>query len=112
MCSCAPSFSGQPSSLNRWGTRSPTGRHPKDTREQHIQRHPIGAQPSQGGGAIKGIGETFQANLFSGTANHSIPIALSPGRNGFGPSLALGYSSGNGNGIFGLGWTVPASVDT
>ena len=24
----------------------------------------------KGGGAIKGIGETFQANLFSGTANH------------------------------------------
>ncbi len=58
----------------------------------------------QGGGAVKGIGETFQANLFSGTANHSIPIALSPGRNGFGPKLSLDYSSGNGNGIFGLGW--------
>ena len=36
----------------------------------------------KGGGAIKGIGETFQANLFSGTANHGVPIALSPGRNG------------------------------
>ncbi|THJ19822.1 MAG: toxin, partial [Nitrospira sp. CG24D] len=58
----------------------------------------------QGGGAVKGIGETFQANLFSGTGNHSIPIALSPGRNGFGPKLSLDYSSGNGNGIFGLGW--------
>lgn len=58
----------------------------------------------KGGGSIKGIGETFQANLFSGTANHNIPIALSPGRNGFGPKLSLGYSSGNGNGIFGLGW--------
>jgi RHS repeat-associated protein len=60
----------------------------------------------KGGGAIKGIGETFQANLFSGTANHSIPIALSPGRNGFGPKLSLEYSSGNGNGIFGLGWQI------
>jgi RHS repeat-associated protein len=58
----------------------------------------------KGGGAIKGIGETFQANLFSGTANHSIPIALSPGRGGFGPKLSLEYSSGNGNGVFGLGW--------
>lgn len=57
-----------------------------------------------GGGAIKGIGETFQANLFSGTANHSVPIALSPGRGGFGPSLSANYSSGHGNGIFGLGW--------
>ena len=58
----------------------------------------------KGGGAVKGIGETFQPNLFSGTGNHSIPIALSPGRNGFGPALSLQYSSGNGNGPFGLGW--------
>jgi Salmonella virulence plasmid 65kDa B protein len=58
----------------------------------------------KGGGAIKGIGETFQPNLFSGTGNHSITLALSPGRNGFGPKLSLEYSSGNGNGIFGLGW--------
>ena len=57
-----------------------------------------------GGGAIKGIGETFQANLFSGTASQSVPIALSPGRGGFGPSLSLAYSSGYGNGVFGLGW--------
>jgi Salmonella virulence plasmid 65kDa B protein len=60
----------------------------------------------KGGGAIKGIGETFQANLFSGTANHSVPIALSPGRNGFEPKLSLEYSSGNGNGAFGLGWQI------
>ena len=58
----------------------------------------------KGGGAIKGIGETFQPNLFSGTGNHTIPLAISPGRNGFGPKLSLEYSSGNGNGIFGLGW--------
>lgn len=58
----------------------------------------------KGGGAIKEIGETFQPNLFSGTGNFSIPIATSPGRNGFGPQLTLQYSSGNGNGPFGLGW--------
>src|SRR5262250_3320416 len=58
----------------------------------------------KGGGAIKGIGETFQPNLFSGTGNHTIPLAISPGRNDFGPKLSLAYSSGNGNGIFGLGW--------
>ena len=58
----------------------------------------------KGGGAIKGIGETFQPNLFSGTGNHSIPIATSPGRSGFGPTLSVQYSSGNGNGPFGLGW--------
>jgi hypothetical protein len=58
----------------------------------------------KGGGAIRGIGETFQATLFSGTANHSVPIALSAGRGGFGPKLSLDYDSGSGNGIFGLGW--------
>jgi len=61
----------------------------------------------KGGGALKGIGETFQPNLFSGTGNHSIPIATTPGRNGFGPALTLQYSSGNGNGVFGLGWELP-----
>ncbi|MCF6249735.1 MAG: hypothetical protein L3J75_00495 [Methylococcaceae bacterium] len=58
----------------------------------------------KGGGAIKGIGETFQPNLFSGTGNFSIPIATTPGRDGFGPQLTLQYSSGSGNGPFGLGW--------
>ncbi|MCK4790245.1 MAG: hypothetical protein KAV87_41290 [Desulfobacteraceae bacterium] len=58
----------------------------------------------KGGGAVKGIGETFQPNLFSGTGDFSIPIATSPGRSGFGPQLTLQYSTGNGNGSFGLGW--------
>ena len=58
----------------------------------------------KGGGAIKGIGETFRANAFTGTADFSFPIATSPGRDGFGPSLSLAYSSGHGNGPFGLGW--------
>lgn len=58
----------------------------------------------KGGGAIKGIGETFQPNLFSGTGNFSVPIFTSSGRNGFGPQLTVQYSTGNGNGPFGLGW--------
>ena len=60
----------------------------------------------KGGGAVKGIGETFQPNLFSGTGNFTIPIATSPGRAGFGPQLSLQYSTGNGNGPFGLGWNL------
>lgn len=58
----------------------------------------------KGGGAIKGIGETFQPNLFTGTGNFSVPIFTSPSRNGFGPKLILQYSTGNGNSEFGLGW--------
>jgi RHS repeat-associated protein len=58
----------------------------------------------KGGGAVQGIGETFSPNQFTGTANFTVPIATSPGRAGFGPELSLQYSSGKGNGPFGLGW--------
>ena len=58
----------------------------------------------QGGGALHGIGETFSPDLFTGTGNFTVPIALPPGRNGFQPTLNLVYSTGNGNGPFGLGW--------
>src|SRR5262249_1331080 len=59
-----------------------------------------------GGGALKGIGEKFQPDLQTGTANFSIPIALPPGRNGFQPSLNLVYSSGAGRGPLGVGWSL------
>ncbi len=60
----------------------------------------------KGGGAIRGIGEKFAANLVTGTAAMTVPIATSPGRAGFGPRLELAYDSGVGNGPFGLGWTL------
>ena len=58
----------------------------------------------QGGGALHGIGETFSPDLHTGTGNFTVPIALPPGRSGFQPELSLVYSTGNGNGVFGLGW--------
>jgi hypothetical protein len=60
----------------------------------------------QGGGALHGIGETFSPDLHTGTGNFTVPIALPPGRNGFQPRLNLVYSTGNGNGPFGLGWSL------
>jgi RHS repeat-associated protein len=60
----------------------------------------------KGGGAVSGIGETFAPDLFTGTGNFTVPIALPSGRNGFQPQLSLVYSSGNGNGSFGLGWAL------
>lgn len=57
----------------------------------------------KGGGALKNIGDKFEANAFSGSGGMSIPIAVSPGRD-LSPSLALGYSTGAGNGPFGIGW--------
>lgn len=58
----------------------------------------------KGGGALKGIGEKFQPDPHTGTGNFSIPIAVPSGRNGFQPELSINYSTGNGNGSFGLGW--------
>jgi hypothetical protein len=60
----------------------------------------------KGGGALQGIGEKFSPDLFTGTGNFTIPIALPPGRNGFQPQLSLSYSTGNGGGVFGLGWAL------
>jgi hypothetical protein len=60
--------------------------------------------PPKGGGALQGIGEKFSPDLYTGTGNFMVPIALPPGRNGFKPQLSLSYSTGKGNGPFGLGW--------
>ena len=60
----------------------------------------------KGGGAIRGIGEKFATNPVTGTGAMSIPLAVSAGRSGFGPQLALSYDSGMGNGPFGFGWSL------
>ena len=59
-----------------------------------------------GGGAISGMGEKFSPDLFTGTGNFSVPIAVPKGRNGLQPSLTLGYSTGSGNGPWGMGWAL------
>jgi len=65
---------------------------------------PVIALP-KGGGAIRGIGETFRVVPSKGTCSLSIPVPISPGHEGFGPKVTLDYDSGSGNGPFGLGWT-------
>ncbi|MFN0168685.1 MAG: SpvB/TcaC N-terminal domain-containing protein [Bryobacteraceae bacterium] len=61
----------------------------------------------KGGGAIRGVDEKFAINPATGSGSMRIPLALSAGRSGFGPHLSLKYDSGAGNGIFGMGWTMP-----
>ncbi|SDA20939.1 RHS repeat-associated core domain-containing protein [Nitrosospira sp. Nsp18] len=60
-----------------------------------------------GGGDVRGLGETFQPDLNSGVGNYRVPLDLLPGIRNFQPSLALGYSTGAGNGAWGLGWSLP-----
>ena len=55
---------------------------------------------------MKGLGEKFSPDLHTGTGNFSIPISLPPGRNGFQPELSLGFSTGQGSDVFGLGWNL------
>lgn len=61
----------------------------------------------KGGGAVRSIGETFSPDLHTGTGSYRIPLRFLPGPGGFQPEMALVYSSGGGNGPFGLGWLLP-----
>lgn len=60
----------------------------------------------KGGGAIRGIGETFHSDVAAGTGSLTIPLSVTPGRGGFTPELALRYESAAGNGPFGLGFAL------
>src|SRR5262249_39174144 len=60
----------------------------------------------QGGAAMHGLGEKLYPDLHTGTGNFAVPIAVPPGRRSHEPKLDLVYSTGTGNGYFGLGWTL------
>ncbi|MGH2995063.1 MAG: SpvB/TcaC N-terminal domain-containing protein, partial [Gaiellaceae bacterium] len=57
-----------------------------------------------GGGGIAPLGDRFQPDLVRGSGSYSVPIACPKGPNELQPSLSLTYSTGSGNGAFGLGW--------
>lgn len=61
-----------------------------------------------GGGALKGMGESFEINAFSGAATLNIPIFCTSCRN-FEPALTITYNSNSGNDIFGLGFSTSHS---
>ena len=105
-----PGAQGAPGASSRANT-SPQEPGPRDDSRSaggSTQSAPGLPAPSlpKGGGAIRGIGEKFTMAAATGTCSLSVPIAVSPGRAGFQPSLAVSYSSGAGNGPFGLGWAL------
>ncbi|MEO5900845.1 MAG: SpvB/TcaC N-terminal domain-containing protein, partial [Ilumatobacteraceae bacterium] len=59
-----------------------------------------------GGGAIKGIDEQFTVNAATGTMAMSLALPFTPSRGASTPGLRLGYDSGAGNGVVGLGWSI------
>ncbi len=70
------------------------------------KRAPAGTQVSlpQGAGKVRGMGESFSAELSTGIARYQIPFDLPPARGGAQPSLSLAYSSSGGRGLAGVGW--------
>ncbi|MBI4115394.1 MAG: hypothetical protein HY447_02340 [Candidatus Omnitrophica bacterium] len=50
--------------------------------------------------------QSFQADLFTGRAQTSIPIFIPPGRKNIQPNLNLSYSSSGGNSWLGVGWSL------
>ncbi|RKK83345.1 hypothetical protein BFJ68_g15697 [Fusarium oxysporum] len=64
----------------------------------------------KGGGAITGLGGKFDVNSSTGTGSMSVPIQVSPGRQGMQPNLSLHYDSATANGEFGLGWQLSGAA--
>lgn len=60
----------------------------------------------KGEGTIKGMEESFSAQLSTGIATFSVPFALPAARGKAQPSLGLSYSSSSGLGLAGMGWSV------
>jgi RHS repeat-associated protein len=63
-------------------------------------------QLPRGGGALRGIDEKFAVNSSNGTASLTIQLPLTPNRDAYTPKVDLTYSSGAGNGPFGMGWSL------
>jgi RHS repeat-associated protein len=57
-----------------------------------------------GNGGLRGLGESFQPDLYTGSGSYQVTLELPPAQNGFRPDLFLRYGSGAGTGAFGLGW--------
>jgi RHS repeat-associated protein len=67
---------------------------------------PLAVSLPKGGGDVRGLGGSFVADYNRGTGSYVIDLQLPKGAAGLRPALALGYSSGSGNGAFGLGWSL------
>lgn len=60
-----------------------------------------------GPGSIAGIGENLEVDPNMGQMRYSVPLALPEGFPAATPSLSLSYSSGNGQSVVGIGWSLP-----
>lgn len=94
---------GDPASGNAPGT-------PPQGQGGAAKAAPMGPQLSlpQGAAKIRGMGESFSAELSTGIARFQVPFELPAARGGAQPSLGLSYSSSGGHGLAGVGWGIGA----
>ena len=60
----------------------------------------------EGPGSLEGIGENVSVDGNMGLLSHRIAIEVPDGFAGVTPDVSLSYSSGNGNGVIGMGWSL------
>ncbi|MEL6181560.1 MAG: SpvB/TcaC N-terminal domain-containing protein, partial [Myxococcota bacterium] len=60
----------------------------------------------EGPGSLEGVGENVDINPNMGSMSYSVPFRLPGGFGAVTPSLGLSYSSGSGNDVAGMGWSM------
>jgi RHS repeat-associated protein len=56
------------------------------------------------GSGVSPLGDRFEPDLVRGSGSYAISFPVPKGPNNLQPSLGLSYSTGSGNGPFGMGW--------
>lgn len=64
-----------------------------------------------GDGGLHSLGERFQPDLLRGTGGYEVPLQVPAGPGETRPSLSLRYSTGLGNGSFGMGWELTGLLE-
>ena len=61
----------------------------------------------EGPGSLEGVGENVDINTNMGSMSHAVKIVVPQGFGAVTPNLGLSYSSGGGESVLGVGWSMP-----
>jgi RHS repeat-associated protein len=112
----ATKFQNEPKLGRNYGNSSKAG--PSNQQPSESDSEPSGPLGSivlpKSGGAISSVGEKFSVVPATGAASFTIPVGCftSVGRASFAPLPALSYSTAQGNGPLGFGWSLPLGAIT
>ncbi len=60
----------------------------------------------EGPGSLEGLGENIELNLNMAQMSYNVNVQVPEGYAGMTPGVSLDYSSGSGNSVVGMGWTL------